>query len=145
MKNDLFETLPIPKAVATLAIPMMIGMLVTVIYNLADTFFVGQLNDPNQVAAVTITMPVFMCLMSFGSIFGIGGGSFISRLLGNKDIVMVKKASAVSLYSAFALGFLCLILGLLFLNPLLSVLGTSEMTYTFAKDYLRIIIIVRQQ
>lgn len=61
MKNDLFEKYPIPKAVMTLAIPTMLSMLVTIVYNMADTYFVGQTGDPNQVAAVTLTMPIFFC------------------------------------------------------------------------------------
>jgi Na+-driven multidrug efflux pump len=79
-------------------------MLVSVAYNLADTFFVGQLNDPYQVAAVTITMPIFLFLMAFGSIFGIGGGAFISRLLGIKDYENAKKASSFAFYSAIITG-----------------------------------------
>ena len=92
MKNrtDIFEKYPIPKAVWSLALPTILGMLVTVIYNLADTFFVGQLNDVNQIAAVSITMPIFMLLMAIGTIFGIGSGTYISRMLGAKENLKVK-------------------------------------------------------
>lgn len=140
MENELFEKLPIPKAIIKLALPTMLGMLVTIIYNLADTFFVGQLNDANQVAAVTIAMPVFMCLMSFGSIFGIGGGSYISRLLGQKRIQQCRQVSSVSFYSAFIVGIFCIAVGLLAINPILNAIGASEMTFDFAKSYLVIII-----
>lgn len=140
MENEIFEKLPIPKAIIKLALPTMLGMLVIIIYNLADTFFVGQLNDANQVAAVTIAMPIFMCLMSFGSIFGIGGGSYISRLLGQKRADQCRKASSVAFYSAFALGIICLIAGLLGINPILNAIGASQMTFDFAKSYLVIII-----
>ena len=74
MREQVFRNDPIPKAVAKLALPTMIGMLVVVVYNLADTFFVGRTGDPSQVAAVSITMPIFLLLMAYGNIFGIGGG-----------------------------------------------------------------------
>ncbi|MGE4213953.1 MAG: MATE family efflux transporter [Anaerotignaceae bacterium] len=140
MENEIFEKLPIPKAIIKLALPTMLGMLVTIIYNLADTFFVGQLKDANQVAAVTIAMPVFMCLMSFGSIFGIGGGSYISRLLGQKRIQQCRQTSSVAFYSAIIVGIFCMVIGLLAINPILSAIGASQMTFDFAKSYLVVII-----
>ena len=71
--TDLFEKVPVPKAVATMAVPTMISMLVVVIYNMADTFFIGQTQDPLQVAAVSLATPVFMIFMALGNLFGIGG------------------------------------------------------------------------
>ena len=82
--TDLFEKVPVPKAVATMAVPTMISMLVVVIYNMADTFFIGQTQDPLQVAAVSLATPVFMIFMALGNLFGIGGSSAISRALGEK-------------------------------------------------------------
>jgi putative MATE family efflux protein len=140
MKNEVFEKLPVPKAIIKLAVPTMVGMLVTIIYNLADTFFVGQLNDANQVAAVTITMPVFMALMALGAIFGMGGGSYISRLLGAGEGDKAKHVSALSFYMGIILGVVCIVLGLLFMDPLVGILGSSNMTEGFAKSYLQIII-----
>lgn len=81
----LFEDAPVSKAVATMAIPTMISMLVVVIYNMADTFFIGQTGDPMQVAAVSLATPVFMVFMALGNLFGIGGSSAISRALGEKS------------------------------------------------------------
>ena len=80
----LFEEAPVSKAVATMAVPTMISMLVVVIYNMADTFFIGQTGDPMQVAAVSLATPVFMVFMALGNLFGIGGSSAISRALGEK-------------------------------------------------------------
>lgn len=141
MRNDVFENYPIPKAVWNLALPTMAGMLVVVIYNLADTFFVGQLNDANQIAAVSITMPIFLLLMAFGSIFGIGGGTYISRLLGSKENEKAKHASAFSFYVCLGLGVICTIVGLVFMPQILSMSGTSINTYEYAKRYLTIIAI----
>ena len=87
MKNniDVFEKYSIPKAVLTLATPTMLSMLVTIFYNMADTFFVGQTNDANQVSAVSLTTPIFTIIMALGNVFGVGGSSFISRALGQGD------------------------------------------------------------
>ena len=71
--RELFENAPVPKAVAVMAVPTMISMLVVVIYNMADTFFIGQTGDPMQVAAVSLATPVFMVFMALGNLFGIGG------------------------------------------------------------------------
>ena len=139
-RTDIFEKYPIPKAVWSLALPTILGMLVTVIYNLADTFFVGQLNDVNQIAAVSITMPIFMLLMAIGTIFGIGSGTYISRMLGAKENLKVKNASSFSFYAAIFLGILCIIFGIIFMPQILSVSGASPATYEYAKDYLKYII-----
>ena len=86
IKNiHIFESDPVPVAIAKLATPTIASMLVTVIYNMVDTFFVGQMGDPNKVAAVSIATPVFLFLMAAGNIFGIGGSTFISRALGEKQ------------------------------------------------------------
>lgn len=139
MRDELFEKAPIPKAVVSLALPTMIGMIVTVVYNMADTFFVGRLNDANQVAAVSITMPVFLLLMAIGNMFGVGGGSYISRLLGRKDKEKTKKVSAFCFYGAMVVGVICIVLALIFMPQICTLAGTSENTYGFAKDYLTVI------
>jgi putative MATE family efflux protein len=139
MKNDLFEKYPIPKAVMTLAIPTMLSMLVTIVYNMADTYFVGQTGDPNQVAAVTLTMPIFFLLMAFGNIFGIGGGSYISRLLGERKIADIKHTSAFAFYGSIALGLIGMVVFLLFMDPILTIAGASPNTLGLARDYLTII------
>lgn len=82
--RDLFEKASVPKAVALMAIPTIVTMLVVVIYNMADTFFIGQTGDAMQVAAVSLATPVFMVFMALGNLFGIGGSSAISRALGEK-------------------------------------------------------------
>ncbi|WKY45890.1 MATE family efflux transporter [Eubacteriaceae bacterium ES2] len=141
MKQDLFEKYPIPKAVMTLAIPTMLSMLVTIVYNMADTFFVGQTGDPNQVAAVTLVMPIFFLLMAFGNIFGIGGGAYISRLLGERRTDDIKHTSSFNFYGAIIIGIIGMLIFLLFMEPILSIAGASENTMGFATGYLRIIAI----
>ena len=78
--KELFENAPVAKAVAVMGVPTMISMLVVVIYNMADTFFIGQTGDPMQVAAVSLATPVFMVFMALGNLFGIGGSSALSLI-----------------------------------------------------------------
>lgn len=141
MNRELFEEYSIPKAIGKLALPTILGMLVSIIYNMADTFFVAQTNDENQVAAVTLCLPIFMLLMSFGNIFAIGGGSYISRLLGEKESKKIKIASSFCFYGCILVGIICMIIIIFFIEPILKFLGTSNNTYTFTKPYLTLIAI----
>ena len=81
-KEYLFTAMPVNRAVISLAVPTVISQIITVVYNMADTFFIGQMNDPNQVAAATISMPLFIFMTALANLFGIGGASLISRSLG---------------------------------------------------------------
>lgn len=83
-EKHLFESMPVPRAVATLAIPTIISQVVTMIYNLADTFFIGQLGNPAMVAAVSLVAPWFNLLTALGNLFGLGGSSLISRMMGGE-------------------------------------------------------------
>lgn len=134
--KQLFEDAPVPKAVFTMAIPMILSMLVVVIYNMADTFFVGQLGDANQVAAVSVATPVFMLLMAIGNMFGIGGSSYISRLLGMKQEEKAKHVSSFCFYAGIIAGIIMLIVFLVAMEPILKLIGCSNQTKGFAKTYL---------
>lgn len=138
-KIELFENYPVHKALITLALPTILGMLVNVFYNMVDTFFVGQTGDPNQVAAVSLCMPIYLLLMAFGNIFGIGGGSYISRKLGAKDYESVKKISAFAFYASIIVGFISMAVYLIFMKDILKISGASSNTYQFSKDYLIIV------
>ena len=139
-KIELFENYPVHKALITLALPTILGMLVNVFYNMVDTFFVGQTGDPNQVAAVSLCMPIYLLLMAFGNIFGIGGGSYISRKLGSKDYESVKKISAFAFYASIIVGFISMAVYLIFMKDILKISGASSNTYQFSKDYLIIVV-----
>ncbi|WP_297204220.1 MATE family efflux transporter [uncultured Brachyspira sp.] len=138
-KIELFENYPVSKALITLALPTILGMLVNVFYNMVDTFFVGQTGDPNQVAAVSLCMPIYLLLMAFGNIFGIGGGSYISRKLGIKDYDSVKKISSFSFYASIIVGFVSMAIYIIFMKDILKISGASPNTYQFSKDYLMIV------
>lgn len=139
MNKELFEEYPIPKAIRKLAMPTILGMLVSIIYNMADTFFVAQTQDQNQVAAVTLCLPIFILLMSFGNIFEIGGGSYVSRLLGEKDFKKIKNVTSFSFYGCIAVSIICTLILIIFIEPILKFIGTSQNTYNFAKSYLVVI------
>ena len=137
--TDLFEKDPVPKAVATMAVPTMISMLVVVIYNMADTFFIGQTKDPLQVAAVSLATPVFMIFMALGHLFGIGGSSAISRALGERRKDRAWHISSFCCYGSLGLGVMVAVISVLGMEQILHLIGASENTIGFARQYLTII------
>ena len=138
-KIEVFEEYSIPKALIYLALPTILGMLVNIFYNMVDTFFVGQTKDPNQVAAVSLTMPIYLLLMSFGSLYGVGGASYISRSLGSKNYDTVKNTSSFVLYASIFTGIISTIVFLIFMPQILKLSGASNETHEFSKSYLTII------
>ena len=134
--KELFENMKISKAVWTLALPTIMAMLVTIIYNVADTFFIGQTGDTNQVAAITLAMPVFMIMMSLGTLFGTGGSTTISRNLGEGRQDRINKLSSFSFYGSLAAGAVLGVLILAIIHPLTRALGASEGTSPFVISYL---------
>ena len=135
-RTELFETTPVPKAVATLAIPTIISSLVMVIYNLADTYFVGMINDPVQTAAVTLAAPVMLAFNAVNNLFGVGSSSMMSRALGAKDHDLVARSSAFGFYCSLISGILFSLLCVVFRNPLLTLLGADEMTREATNQYM---------
>lgn len=131
-----FSEYKIPRAVAVLAIPSMLGMLINVIYNLADTFFVGQTGDSNQVAAVSVAMPVFLFFLALGNLFGVGGCAFISRSLGEGQREKIKSISSFCIYTGLAISVVVGAGFIIFRRPLLYMVGASDNTIEFASDYL---------
>ena len=134
--QELFEKAPVSKAVAVMAIPTMISMLVVVIYNMADTFFIGQTNDPMKVAAVSLATPIFMVFMALGNLFGIGGSSAISRALGEHKPEKAKHISAFCCYGSLGVGIFMAVVSILGMELILKLIGASENTIDYARDYL---------
>jgi putative MATE family efflux protein len=135
-KESLFSSMPAGKAVVTLAIPTVISQVITVIYNMADTFFVGQLGDPNQVAAATLAMPLFMFMTALANLFGIGGASLISRCLGANEREKASHCSSFCVWTAVAAAFLYGVVLIAFLPTLLPILGANGGTWKYSHDYI---------
>lgn len=138
MSNDntaLFSDAPVSKAVLSLAIPTVISQLITVVYNMADTFFVGQLNDPLQVAAATVAMPIFMFLTAFANLFGLGGSSLISRCLGAGNKEKARHASAFCIWVGIAVAFAYGVLIVVCEPVLFPILGASDETWDYCSQY----------
>ena len=135
-KSFLFEAMPIPKAVMELSIPMVVTSLVMVVYNLADTFFVGMLNDPVQNAAVTLAYPVMLAFNAVNNLFGIGTSSMMSRALGRGDHEMVRTSSAFGFYGAVFSGLAFALLCTVFKAPLMHLLGADATTWQATANYM---------
>ena len=136
---EIFETSSVSKAVLKNALPAMAAMLMVLIYNLADTFFIGQTHDDLQVAAVSLATPVFLLFMAVGTIFGIGGTSVISRAMGEGRQKYAKKVSSFCMWSCVAVGIVMSALFLIFMDQILTFVGASSDTWDYAKTYLRIV------
>lgn len=135
-KSALFETMPIPRAVLTLSIPTVLSSLVMVLYNLADTYFVGRLNDPVQNSAVTLAAPVLLAFNAVNNLFGVGASSMMSRALGSKDFDTVRRSSAFGFYCALICGALFSVAATLFRPALLVLLGADAVTTQATRQYL---------
>lgn len=127
------------KAVFKNALPAMAAMLMVLIYNLADTFFIGQTHDDLQVAAVSLATPVFLLFMAVGTIFGIGGTSVISRAMGEGRTDYAKKVCSFCIWSCVGVGIIMSALFLLFMDQILALIGASADTWEYAKTYLTIV------
>ena len=135
-KTELFESMPIPKAVVTLSVPSVISSLVMVIYSLADTFFVGMMNDPVQNAAVTLAAPLLLAFNAVNNLFGIGSSSMMSRALGRKYYDTVYRSSAFGFYASLICSLLFSLLYGVLQSPILVMLGANAETIQATADYL---------
>ena len=140
-KEDLFQKLPIPTALRKMIVPAVVSQLIVLIYNMADTFYVGQTNNPYMVAGTSLILPVFNITLCLSGLAGIGGGSLIARLLGQSEAQEAKRVSAFSLYLGLAVSALFSVGIGLFMRPLLSLLGAGERTYEYARQYAMCVIV----
>lgn len=132
---------PVKKLVCQLAVPTIISMLVTSFYNMADTFFVGMLQNASATAGVGIVYPLMAIIQAVGFFFGHGSGNYISRALGAHDNEDAQKMAATGFFSALIAGFVIMAVGLIGLNPLSYMLGATETTLPYVRDYMRFILI----
>lgn len=131
----IFESMPVPEAVRTMALPTIISQLIVLVYNMADTFYLGRTNNPFMVAGVSLILPVFNICLSLAGLAGFGGGALISRLLGAGDAKEAEKVSAFSISLAVVTTAVFSVGMLLFMNPILRLLGASGNTLTYAAQY----------
>lgn len=141
-KNALFETMPVPAALTRMAIPTIISQLITLVYNIADTWFIGRAGSPHMVAASSLVLTVFLMVGALANLFGVGGGTLMVRLLGSQNPEEARRVSSWALTaaagSAVAFSLLCLV----FMDPLLRLLGASDRTIGYARQYLLFVVVI---
>lgn len=141
-KIDIFENKPVPRALATMAIPSVVSQLITLFYNVADTWFIGQTDNPYMVAAASLVTTIFLMTAAVSNLFGAGGGALVVRLLGSKQEEEAEKVASWSVAMAAGSSILFAIICLIFMNPMLRFLGASDNTIGYARQYLLIVVVI---
>ena len=134
-KEELFARMSVPRALMKLAVPTVISQLVTMVYNLADTYFVGRSGDPLMVAAVSACYVLLFFMNAMANLFGIGGGSQISRMLGEKDARGAARTAMFSVYGSLLISAVYVLICTVFATPILDFLGASEATMDYCREY----------
>lgn len=140
--RQIFEFMPVPRALMTLALPTIAGQLIVLIYSLADTFFIGRTGNPRMVAAASLILPVFNICIPIANLFSVGGGTLISRLLGAGQEKEARKTAMFSLWGAAASALLYSLFMFLFMGPLLHALGASDAVLPYAKQYAGCVLVI---
>ena len=142
-KRFLFEKDSVPHALWVMAMPAIASQLITLVYNLADTWFVvadtwfvGRTNNPQMVAGCSLVLPVYMLTVVLSNIYGTGGGTLIARLIGRGDNEEASRVSAACLWMALASAALFSFLCLIGMTPLLRFLGASDNVLPYSKQYM---------
>lgn len=135
------EKAPVPKAIMHMVVPMMFSFIATLIYNITDAYFIGKLNNTAMMAAVTLALPFSSVLMAFGHLFGVGSGTFVSRLLGEQRIDRAKQVSSINFWSSILMGIFFMAICLPLLSHILGLLGATGETFLHTKDYILMFII----
>ncbi|MCA1293244.1 MATE family efflux transporter [Paenibacillus sp. alder61] len=136
-----FEKAPVAKAVAHFAVPMMLGTSMSVIYSILNAYFLGTLHNTAMLTALALTLPLFAIIMALGNLLGIGGGTFISRLLGEKKYDDVKHVSSFAFYSSLVLGMIVMAVGLPLIDLIVHGLGATPDSFGFTKDYVTMMLV----
>lgn len=139
--TEIFERMPVARAVRTMAVPTVISQLIVLIYNMADTFFIGHTNNPYMVAGSSLILPIFNITLSLSGLAGVGGGMLVSRLLGKKQMEEARRVYSFSVYLGAALAALFSIGTLVFMRPLMRLLGAGDDTFQYASCYAFFVIV----
>lgn len=140
-REDIFQTYSVPKALRVMIVPAVTSQLIVLIYNMADTFFVGQTGNPYMVASTSLILPVFNITLCLAGLAGIGGGALISRLLGQRREDEARRAAAFSLYLGAAIAAVFSLGMAVFMEPILTLLGAGDNTYAYARQYALCVIV----
>ena len=141
-KKELFEKMPVPKALANLAIPTIISQIISLVYNMVDAFYIGRTGNSYMLAATTLTLTLVLLNIAFANLFGVGGGSLIARLMGAQKPDEARKVSAFSFYGGIVTALVYSTLVGIFLNPFLRLLGASADTIGYARQYAIYVIVI---
>ena len=141
-KDEMFANAPVLEALAVMAVPTIISQLINLIYNMVDAFFIGRTGNSYMMAATTITLTMVMLNVAFSNLFGVGGGSLVARLMGRREPGYARQVSAFSVYGAITLAVTYSVLIGVFLDPVLRLLGASDATIGFARQYALIVIVL---
>ena len=139
-KMELLGNAPISKALLAMGIPTMLGMMVNAIYNLVDAYFVGGLGT-SQMGAISVVYPLGQIVVGLGLLFGNGSASYLSRLLGNRDQEQADRVASTALYSSVAVGAVLIIFSMIFLRPILRLLGATDSIMPYAMTYAGIYVV----
>ena len=140
-KYQLMTETPVSRLIPRMALPCVVSMLVTAFYNMADTFFVGMLKSNAATGAVGVVFSLMAIIQAIGFFFGQGSGNFISREIGHKNYQEASEMASTGFFSALATGILICVLGLLFLEPLAYLLGSTDTILPYTKAYLSVILL----
>ncbi|MDO5134390.1 MAG: MATE family efflux transporter, partial [Eubacteriales bacterium] len=140
--RDLFEKMPIPRALAAMAVPTVISQLIVLIYNMADTFYIGRTNNPYMVAGAALILPIFNVCIAVANIAGTGGGTLIARLMGAKDPKSARRVASFSIWFSVFFALFFSVMTAVFMRQLLTFLGASPQTFDYARQYCTCVIVV---
>ena len=138
-KTQIFESMPVSRALRTMAVPTIISQLINLIYNMVDAFFIGRTGNSYMMAATSLTLTLVMMNTALSNLFGVGGGSLVARLLGAGEEKEARRVSAFSVYGGLLIGLIYAALVWIFLDPLLLFFGASEATLDYARVYTLIV------
>ena len=141
-KTEIFERMSVPRALAVMAIPTVISQIIALVYNMADTWFIGMTDNPYMVAATSLVGTVYLLASGVANLFGVGGGSLVVRLLGSREPEEARKVASLSLVMAGGSALIFSVICLVFMDPLLRLLGASDMTIGYARQYLLCVVIL---
>ena len=140
-KLYLFESMPVPKAIFTMVIPTVISQIITLIYNLSDTFFIGRTGDSYMLAGMSVCYTIVILAITFNNLFGVGAGTLISRLDGKGQHDRARIASTIAFYGVITAAVIYSIVIWIFLDPILYALGASSLTIDYARQYAMIVVV----